>query len=139
MTRRSARALLVCVLACGCATPEPILYPNETLVSAKPEQVDQDIADCSELAQRYKANPSNKAGEVARGTVEDAAVGGAAGAVGGAVAGDAGVGAAAGAAAGAVAGLIRSIFRMRREPDTNYQLFMERCLSQRGYEVVGWE
>ncbi len=144
-TRRETRAvhwtaLLVCLLAAGCVTPEPILYPNETLVSAEPSQVDRDLEECSELAKKYKTKPVSRTGEVAQSTVEDAAIGGASGAVGGAVAGgSAGVGAAAGAAAGAVAGLLRGLFRASREPDSAYHLFVERCLSQRGYEVVGWE
>jgi hypothetical protein len=130
----------VCLLAAGCATPEPILYPNDTLVSADQAQVDRDLEECSELAKKHKASPHSKGGEVAQSTVEDAAIGGASGAVGGAVAGgSAGVGAAAGAAAGAVGGLLRGMFRASREPDTAYQLFVERCLSQRGYEVVGWD
>jgi hypothetical protein len=35
-------------------------------------------------------------------------------------------------------GLVRGIFRTRRDPDPAYRHFMERCLSEKGYEVIGW-
>jgi hypothetical protein len=124
-------------LALGCATPDPILYPNETLRANGDDQVDADLAECDELAKKYEADPS-RAGEVAERTARDAAVGGAVGAAGGAVLGDAGRGAAAGAAAGAAGGLIHSVFRTHRRPDPVYAAFVERCLRENGYEVIGW-
>jgi len=134
-----ARALLACAgLALGCATPEPILYPNATLQANGETRADRDLAECSELAVQYKAVPSH-GGEVAASTAEDAAVGGAAGAAGGAVFGTPGAGAAAGAVAGAAGGIVRGIFRTRRDPDPSYPVFVERCLERKGYEVVGWQ
>jgi outer membrane lipoprotein SlyB len=139
MRRLRGRALsTAAVLALGCATPEPILYPNATLEANGQEQADADTDRCSQLAEKYEAS-SNRAGEIAGGAAEDAAVGGAAGAAGGAVwGGDAGRGAAAGAAAGVAGGVVRGIFRTRRDPDPAYRHFMERCLADKGYEVIGW-
>ena len=56
----------------------------------------------------------------------------------GAVLGSVGRGAGAGAAAGAAGGLVRGLFR-GREPTPVYRRFVERCLSDKGYEVIGWE
>lgn len=124
--------------ALGCATPEPILYPNAVLLERGQAQADADTDECSDLAEEYQARAS-KTGEVAGSAAEGAAAGGAAGAAGGAVwSGDPGRGAAAGAAAGAAGGLVRGIFRSRRDRDPAYRSFVERCLTERGYEVVGW-
>ena len=127
------------VLALGCATPEPILYPNAALETNGQEQADADTDACSALAEKYEAGSGNRTGEIAGGAAEDAAVGGAAGAAGGAVwGGDAARGAGAGAAAGVAGGLVRGIFRSKRDPDPAYRHFMERCLADKGYEVIGW-
>jgi len=125
-------------LLAGCLAPQPILYPNEALESRDEDQVDRDIDDCARLAKEYNAKP-NRAGEIAGQTAEDAAIGGAAGAAGGAVLGNPGAGAAAGAAAGATGGLVRAIFRTHRDPSPAYRAFVERCLAERGYDVIGWE
>ena len=137
--RLRASAIATCAsLALGCATPEPILYPNATLESNGQEQADRDTDLCAQLAEKYEAS-SNRSGEIAGSAAEDAAVGGAAGAAGSAVwNGDVGRGAATGAAAGVAGGLVRGIFRTRRDPDPAYRQFMERCLSDKGYEVIGW-
>jgi len=138
VTRGPARALLAAAcLALGCVA-DPVLYPNGTYLERGETQADQDVEECATLAKEHKASPA-PGGEVASNTVEDAAVGGAAGAVGGAVAGNPGTGAAAGAAAGATGGLIRALFHARREPAPAYRAFVERCLEERGYEVVGWD
>jgi hypothetical protein len=140
VTRAAARALVACAgLALGCLTPEPVLYPNDTARTKDQAEVDRDIEECGKLAEEYNAKSKSRGGEVAQSTVEDATIGGAAGAVGGAVTGNAGAGAAAGAAAGATAGLVRGLFRLHREPDPAYRIFVERCLGERGYEVIGWE
>jgi outer membrane lipoprotein SlyB len=138
--RRDGALAALLAAALGCATPEPILYPNAVLEERGQDQVDVDTDACSELAEKYEAGPgAGQAGEIAGGAAEDAAAGGAAGAAGGAVwGGDAGRGAAAGAAAGVAGGIVRGIFRRRRDPDPAYRRFMERCLSDRGYEVIGW-
>jgi OmpA family protein len=138
MPGRAAALVLGGALLLGCLAPRPVLYPNDALRAAEEAQVDQDIADCDALARKYEANPGN-AGEIAGRTAEDAAVGSAAGAVGGAVAGNPGVGAAAGAAAGATSGLIHGIFHAHRNPSPIYRRFVERCLADKGYEVIGWE
>ncbi len=58
----------------------------------------------------------------------------------GAVVGNAGRGAGAGATGGAAGSLVRGIFRGARERnnETAFHLFVERCLDERGYELLGW-
>lgn len=124
-------------LALGCATPAPVLYPNAKLDQVMQDEVDMDIATCEARAKEYVANPS-RAGRVAGSTAAGGAIGGATGAAAGAVLGNAGRGAGAGAAAGAAGGLVRGIFRSR-DPSPVYMRFVERCLGDKGYEIIGWE
>jgi outer membrane lipoprotein SlyB len=137
---RAARALsllLAAALACGCRSYEPVLYPNEKLRQVYQDEVDRDIGFCEANAAEYTKNPS-RAGRAAGSAVEGGAVGGAAGAAAGAVLGNVGRGAGTGAAAGAAGGLVRGIFHSR-DPSPVYKAFVERCLKDRGYEVIGWE
>jgi hypothetical protein len=104
-----------------------------------PEMARQDIAECQSLAEAAGSSPSqSKGGEAARNTIGGGALGAATGAAGGAVVGSAGSGSAIGAASGAAAGLLRGLFS-RSEPNQVYIAFVNRCLQERGYEVVGWQ
>ena len=76
--------------------------------------------------------------QVARRGAEGAAVGGAAAGVatvihGGSVGGNA----AAGAAVGGVAGAVHGAFQNDTNP--TYRNFVQRCLRERGYDVIGWQ
>ncbi len=123
----------------GCAGPRPILYPNEHFYSVGKTLADQDIVACKLKAKEFGANSgSGRAGRTARSTAVGAGSGGAIGAVGGAIAGSAGRGAVIGAATGATAGLVRSLFRSPKPSGTHVRL-VNRCLRDRGYEVIGWE
>lgn len=128
-------AITLLVLA-GCATQRPVLYPNAKYNHVGAEAAQRDIDDCIRFAEQHGVT-HDSGGKVARSGAAGAVVGGAAGAGAGAVRGsvghDAGVGAAAGAAAGVARGAIRS-----GEPDSVYRGFVQRCLREKGYEVVGW-
>jgi hypothetical protein len=66
-------------------------------------------------------------------------VGAAAGAAGAAVyGGDVGRAAGTGAAAGAAAGAVRGGFEAA-DPNPTYRNFVQRCLRERGYDVIGWQ
>lgn len=141
MKRARARAI-VCVLAigavgAGCASPAPVLYDNAHRRSVSDARAERDIAECRELA--HAAVARDRSGDVVRRAGEDAVVGGVTGgAVGGIVGGHSvGRGAAAGAAAGAARTVTRSIFR-RNQPDPIEAAWVNRCLADRGYEVLGW-
>jgi uncharacterized protein YcfJ len=125
-----------CLLCIGCSGPRPILYPNNYLQQVGPDQAEQDIEECKQLAEDYV--PEHDASTVAGSTAVGAGSGGAIGAVSGAVRGGAGIGAAVGAATGATAGFIHGLFQAS-QPSSTYKSFVNRCLAERGYEAVGWD
>jgi hypothetical protein len=130
----AAAALALC--AAGCAAKRPVLYPNAHLEAVGKEASQRDIDACIALAKESGAD-RNRAGDVAKDTAAGGAVGGATGAVTGAITGAPGTGAAAGAAGGAVLGFFKGIFGVR-EPDPVFVNFVNQCLSDRGYQPIGW-
>ncbi len=142
------RVLLVVLLAggMGCSPLRPVLYPNEHFKQVGDAQSKQDIEACCQQAEQFV-----KSGGQGERAARDAAIqgakggafGGAVGAVGGAVTGSAGQGAAVGAATGATAGFLNSlfggVFESRRTPDPTYAAFVNQCLAERGYQVIGWQ
>ena len=103
-----------CALFAGCAgTPNPVLYPNNHLQQVGQAAADRDIAECRQLA------GSSGVAETKDGKVAGQAAGGAA--VGG-------------AAAGTVRGAMNS-----GETSPVYKNFVQKCLRDRGYEVIGWQ
>ena len=128
--------LAAILIASGCASHGPVLYPNQHFKMVGKDKAQRDIADCDRLAAEYvkseagKTMAKNTAGGAAAGTV----VGGAAGAV----TGHLGKGAAVGAAAGAAGGMVRGVSKTS-EPSPIHKRFVEKCLRDRGYEPLGWE
>ena len=120
----------------ACAAKRPVLYPNAHLEAVGTAAAQQDIDDCLQQAAAggYQANPK---AEIAGSTAVGAATGAAVGAAVGAVAGVAGRGAAMGAAGGGTGGLIRGLFRSR-DLDPIQRRFVEQCLREKGYKVIGW-
>lgn len=136
---RTTPLLVSMLMVAGCMAPKPILYPNAHLQQVGEEAADQDIDECGKLAKDAGATPSQgKGGQVAGNTVGGGAVGSAGGAVGGAIHGHPGKGAMVGAASGATIGFLRGLFR-KAPPSTAYKQFVQRCLTERGYDPVGWE
>lgn len=124
-------------LALGCATPQPVLYPNAHLQQVGEAQSKQDIAYCETLAAEYVKNPS-KVGEAAKYGAGGAATGAVLGAIGGAIGDGAGEGAAIGAAVGAAGGVLTALVKSN-QPNSTHVAFVNRCLHDRGYQVVGWQ
>jgi len=122
---------------CASAPPKPVLYPNNHMQSVGQVQADQDITACKQLA-HSSGVAENKDGEVGKKAVGGAAVGGAAAGAWGLVRGDAGQRALAGAAAGAAAGTVRGGMQAT-ETSPIFKNFVNRCLRERGYEVIGWQ
>ena len=126
------------VFLVACATSAPVIYQNKTTTQVGEAQVQSDIDACVAEAESKGLDPTHGPGsEVAKDTVRGGAVGGATGAVTGAIAGNAGSGAKYGAAAGATAGLLRGLFKDSK-PNSVYRRYVERCLVDLGYDVVGW-
>jgi hypothetical protein len=137
--------LLLLLHVGGCAAQRPVLYPNEYFKRAGRDASERQIDECLREAEDYVSS-SNRAGEIAGGAAgsagTSAAVGAAAGAAGGAVFGHAGRGAAAGAAGGAAGGLTRGAIRGisgSGRPDAIVRNYVNRCLREKGFDVIGWK
>jgi outer membrane lipoprotein SlyB len=131
--------LLSAILALNlaCAPQRPLIYPNQQFEAVGEVAAQQEIDDCLQkaAASGYASNPGGKvAGSTAVGAAAGAAVGAAIGAAGG----YAGRGAAMGAAGGGTGGLIRGLFHSR-DLDPVQRRFVEQCLKEKGYEVIGWQ
>ncbi len=140
MTRQAmklAMVLLAAGVAAGCATTQrPVLYPNAHLKSVGDAAAQRDIDDCLRMAEGAGVAKSNN--KVVQRGAEGAAVGAAAAGVGTLIrGGSVGEGAAAGAAVGGVAGAVHGAFRSDLNP--TYKNFVQRCLRDRGYDVIGWQ
>jgi uncharacterized protein YcfJ len=130
---------MIAGLALGaCARAQsPVLYPNAKLQQVGKEQADQDIEACRKLADDWVESTAGK--DIAKGTAVGAVGGAAIGAVAGAVSGrGAGAGAAVGAATGGTAGAVHGAAK-QTSPSPVYKQFVNRCLQERGYEVLGWQ
>ena len=140
IARMTAAVLAVVALGAGCAHYQsPVLYPNAKLQEAGKAQVEAEIAACRSLADDYVSSGAATAKEIGKDVAVGGVGGAAIGAVGGAVSGGgAGLGAAVGAAVGATAGVVTGAARSI-EPSPTYKSFVDRCLQERGYQVIGWQ
>ena len=136
---KAGRTLVIAItviLVAGCAAKRPVLYPNATLQQRGDAVAQRDIDACMEFARAHGVE-NEQAGRIAGNTAKRGIAGGAAGAVGGAIAGHAGRGAAIGAATAATWGLMQGIFGSG-EPDPLFRSFVNVCLKDRGYQLIGW-
>lgn len=144
MKRPSPCSILFGLLAAGCASPRPVLYPNPAYERAGPVRAEQEIQLCMEQARAYlgrsPGSAESRLGVVAGETARGAAAGAAVGAVAGAVSGEAARGAKIGAATGGTGEFLRGLFGSTRPHrlDPIYVNFVERCLRDKGYEPIGW-
>jgi len=139
-------ALLATALLAGCATTgpsspsaRPVFYPNATLNRVGDAQAQKDSDQCMGSARAAGLAPEEKDNAVAHGAAKGAAMGGVAGVVGGLIRGrpdraiENGVsGAAVGGSVGAVAGAFHE------KPSGTYRHYVQRCLKDKGYDVIGW-
>jgi uncharacterized protein YcfJ len=127
----------ITLLVAACAKKRPVLYPNATYNAAGATVARADIDACVQLAADHgHATDAGKnvAGSTAKGAATGAVVGGAVGAV----TGRPGRGAAAGAAGGGAGGLMRGAWKSG-DPDEIERRFVEQCLRDKGYRVIGWK
>jgi hypothetical protein len=136
-------AIGCCVIAAsltaGCATgpQQPRFYPNAHYEQVGAGQAQYDIEACQRLAADSGVG-TRKDGAVGERAAQGAVLGGIGAGVWGLVSGNAGERALAGAAAGAATGAATGGFESAQTNPT-YKRFMERCLRERGYDVIGWE
>jgi len=137
MTFRTAATMIgMAMLLAACGAKQPVLYPNDHLNQVGQAQAEADINDCMALAEQYVK--SGKGKQVARDTAVAAGTGAAVGGVVGGIEGNAGTRAAQGAAGGATAALVTNLFKAK-EPSPMLVNYVNTCLSERGYRVLGWE
>ena len=127
----------IAILSSACAKKRPVLYPNATYHSAGPTVAQGDIDDCIQMAADY-GHETDQGKKVAGSTAKGAAVGAAVGGAVGLVTGRPGRGLAAGAAGGGAGGLTRGAMKSG-DPAEIERRFVEQCLRDKGYKVIGWK
>ncbi len=127
----------IALLLPACAKKQPVLYPNATYNAAGPTAAQADIDDCIRLAADH-GHATDAGKNVAKSTAAGAAVGAAVGGAVGLVTGNPGRGLAAGAAGGGAGGLTRGAMKSG-DPDEIERRFVEQCLRDKGYQVIGWK
>jgi uncharacterized protein YcfJ len=124
-------------LMSACAKKRPVLYPNPTYQTVGKSAAEADIDDCIQMAADY-GHATDQGKKVAGSTAKGAAVGAAVGGAVGLVTGRPGRGLAAGAAGGGAGGLARGAIKSG-DPDEIERRFVEQCLRDKGYKVIGWK
>lgn len=122
------------------SSAQPVFYPNAKLQAVGQERARQDAGVCMDQARAADLSPEENDNAVVRGAEKGAAVGGVVGAVGALVRGrgiervveQGAAGAVVGGSAGAVSGAFHS------RPSSIYRHFVQRCLKDKGYDVIGW-
>lgn len=131
----------------GCAatgpaspTAKPVLYPNAALNRVGDTQGRAEVDACITRAGQSGLSNSQNTNEVGRRAGEGAATAGVASAVGAIVTGrgaDVLRAGAIGAAVGGSAGAVQGGFHNDRVNPV-YRQYVQRCLSEKGFEVIGW-
>lgn len=137
MNKPRVLAIALITVLTACATAQrPVLYPNAHLKNVGDAAAQRDIDQCTQMAEESGVSKSNN--QVVKRGAEGAAVGATAAGVGTLIrGGSVGAGAAAGAAVGGAAGAVHGAFRNDANP--TYRNFVQRCLRDRGYDVIGWQ
>ena len=139
--------LVVLAVLAGCAatgpnspSARPVIYTAAAPSPAAQAQQQAATDDCIGRAQAQGLTPDEKNNEAATRAGKGAAVGGVAAAVGALVTGrnvegvirSGATGAAVGGAAGGVSGA------MNERPNATYRNYVQRCLGDKGFQVIGW-
>jgi hypothetical protein len=135
-TIASLGASLVVITLAGCAAERPILYPNAKLNEAGASVAQADVDECIAKAQSSGAK-AHGGGPDPKDVAVNTGTGAAVGAATGAVFGRPGRGAAAGAAGAATGTVVRGVLRPHGNP--THRRFVELCLQEKGYQIVGWQ
>jgi outer membrane lipoprotein SlyB len=125
----------------GSAAAQPVLYPNATLQRVGDAQGRAEVQACLSRARAAGLGPMQSSNEVGRRAGEGAATAGVASAIGALITGRGGEGmlraGAVGAAVGGSAGAVSGAFHNDR-PNPTYRSFVQRCLGEKGFDVIGW-
>lgn len=126
------KRLILFVFLMGCAS-RPVLYPNSKFKTVGKEVAQSDIDTCMEEADEYVS--SSKGKNMAKGAGAGGLLGGAMGAVSGIFRGDVVGGAIQGAAIGGTGGAVGGALT----PDEIRKRFVNTCLANKGYKIIGWD
>ena len=147
--KSAARLLSVALFAvlAGCASngpnspsAKPVLYPNAALTRVGEAQARAQADACMARAAQAGLTPDQNTNEVGRRAGEAAATAGVASAIGALITGRSGDilrAGATGAAVGGSAGAVSGAFHNNRANPV-YRQFVQRCLSEKGFDVIGW-
>lgn len=146
-SKRAALALLAAAALAGCASTgpnspaaQPVLYPNAHYNRVGETQAKAEVSTCIVRATQAGLTPDEKTNAVARQAGQGAATAGVGAAVGAAVTGHGVSGTvragAQGAAIGGAVGAVSGAFHER--PNMVYRNFVQRCLTDKGFDVIGW-
>ena len=135
-------ALLAGCAATGPSSPsaKPVLYPNAVLTRVGEAQAKAETDSCMARAAQAGLTPDQKSNQVGRRAGEGAATAGVASAVGALITGrssDILRAGAAGAAIGGSAGAVSGAFN-NDKVNPVYRQFVQRCLQEKGFDVIGW-
>ena len=126
------KLVLMLILLAACAS-KPQLYPNQKFKNVGKDKARKDINRCIADAEEYLE--SSKGKQVAKGAGAGAAIGSAMGAVSGMFTGNLGRGLLRGGAIGAVGGGAAGAL----SPDQIKRNYVNQCLADKGYRVLGWD
>jgi uncharacterized membrane protein len=125
--------LFIIIFAVVSCASRPKLYPNQKLKTVGKETAQKDIDKCISEGDMYLE--TSEAKRITKGAGKGAAVGAAMGAVFGAFTGSLGRGALQGGAVGAAGGGVATAM----SPDQLKRRYVNHCLSEKGYHVLGWD
>ncbi|MBT7608963.1 MAG: cell envelope biogenesis protein OmpA [Bacteriovoracaceae bacterium] len=125
--------IIIFVGLLGACASKPVLYPNQKLKKVGKEAGLEDISLCMDQSEKYIESGAGK--RILKGAGSGSIIGAAMGAVSGLITGDVVGGLASGAAVGAVGGGASAAI----SPDQLRQAYTNKCLSDKGYKVIGWD
>jgi outer membrane lipoprotein SlyB len=133
--------LFALFLAVSSCSSRPQLYPNSKLKFVGKEKAQKDIEKCMTESDEYFETSKGKKvlKSAGKGAVVGSAFGAAMGAVAGAFTGNMGRGLVRGGAIGASGGAAGSAASTAISPDEIKRRYVNQCLSEKGYQVLGWE
>lgn len=125
--------LILIILSLSSCASKPQLYPNAKFKSVGKKVAKKDIDRCIVDANEYLEKSKGK--KVAKSAGAGAAIGAAVGAVGGLFTGHFGTGLVRGGAMGAGGGAVAGAL----SPDEIKHRYVNQCLADQGYRVLGWD
>ncbi|HLT22720.1 MAG TPA: hypothetical protein VKZ84_04725 [Bacteriovoracaceae bacterium] len=126
------KKIIILLLLVGCAS-KPTLYPNAHYKSVGKKAAQTAIDQCMKESEEYLKNSKTK--QVGKSAGVGAAIGAAWGVVSGLFTGDYGRGIVRGATVGGAVGATSGAL----SPDQIKQRYVNQCLADQGYQVIGWD